>query len=173
MGEVVLSKKIFLQALTRLSELLVEPVTLIAGGGGAMILAHNFPLSTTDLDAVPKSISPIELDVFVKQIAIEQGLAVDWLNPYFSTFTHTLPADYGSRLISVFKTDKLEVLALGREDLLIMKCFAARAKDIAHAKALIKAKADIAFVEKHIESLKKKRIPGAEKALDFLDDVQD
>lgn len=173
MGETNLSKKIFLQALTRLSELLVEPVTLIAGGGGAMILAHNFPLSTTDLDAVPKSISPIELDVFVKQIAIEQGLAPDWLNPYFSTFTHTLPADYGSRLISVFKTEKLEVLALGREDLLIMKCFAARAKDIAHAKALIKAKADISFVEKHIESLKKKRIPGAEKALDFLDDVQD
>ncbi|MEQ1666239.1 MAG: DUF6036 family nucleotidyltransferase [Bdellovibrionales bacterium] len=173
MGEINLSKKIFLQALTRLSELLVEPVTLIAGGGGAMILAHNFPLSTTDLDAVPKSISPIELDVFVKQIAIEQGLAPDWLNPYFSTFTHTLPADYGSRLISVFKTEKLEVLALGREDLLIMKCFAARAKDIAHAKALIKAKADILFVEKHIESLKKKRIPGAEKALDFLDDVQD
>lgn len=95
----------------------------------------------------------------------------DWLNPYFLTFTHTLPQDYGQRLIKVFDGRSLEALALGREDLLIMKCFAGRAKDIAHARALIKAGANIKFVEKHIESLKKKRIPGTDKALDFLDDL--
>jgi hypothetical protein len=171
MSEKPLSKTIFLKALGRLDELIDFSLTLIAGGGGAMILAHNFPLSTTVLDAIPKSLAPDEIDVFVKQIAKEQGLPPDWLNPYFSTFTHTLPSDYGQRLISVFKSQNLEVLALGAEDLLIMKCFAARAKDIGHARALVKAGANTQFVEKHIESLIKKRIPSAQKALDFLDDL--
>lgn len=52
-----------------------------------------------------------------------------------------------------------------------MKCFAGRAKDVAHARALIKAGADVKFVENHIESLKKKRIPGSDRAIDFLDDL--
>lgn len=171
--EKTLSKAIFLKALDRLDELLEISVTLIAGGGGAMILAHHFPLSTTDLDAIPKAISPDELDLYVKKIAKEQNLPSDWLNPYFGTFTHTLPSDYGERLISVFKGSNLEVMALGREDLLIMKCFAGRAKDVAHARALVKAGANLEFVEKHIEYLKKKRIPGADKALDYLDEMVD
>src|SRR5438046_1342679 len=105
-----MSKIVFLKALGRLNEMLEEPLTLIAGGGGAMILAHNFPLSTTDLDAIPKARSPDEIDPFVKAIAKEQDLAPDWLNPYFSIFTHTLPDDYSDRLISVYKSAKLEVL---------------------------------------------------------------
>jgi hypothetical protein len=168
-----LSKAIFLKALKRLDELLPQKVKLVAGGGGAMILAHGFPLATADLDAIPITISPTEIDPFVKQVSREHGLAPDWLNPYFSTFTHTLPSDYGERLISVYKGPNLEVLALGREDLLIMKCFAARAKDVSHARALVKAGADLKYVERHIESLKKKKIFGAEKALAFLDELQD
>ena len=168
-----MTKLLFLKALRRLDELLKKPVTLIAGGGGAMILAHGFPLATTDLDAVPKSIGPEEIDPFVKIIAKELELPGDWLNPYFSTFTHTLPADYGDRLINVFMGKQLTVLALGREDLLIMKCYAGRSKDIAHARALLQAGADTDFVESHLEILKKKRIPGSAAALDFLDDLMD
>lgn len=170
-SEKPMSRQVFIKALKRLDQLVHEPTTLIAGGGGAMILAHNYPLATTDLDAVPKAASPDTIDPMVKQIAKEQSLPADWLNPYFSTFTHTLPSDYGSRLISVFKGENVEVLALGREDLLIMKCFAGRAKDVAHARALVKAGADTDFVERHIEQLKKKRIHGADKALDYLDEI--
>lgn len=167
----ILSKEIFMKALTRLDELLPASLTLIAGGGGAMVLAHSFPLATADLDAIPKATSPDEIDPLIKQIAKEQNLPADWLNPYFATFTHTLPSDYGIRLIQVFKGKNLTVEALGREDLLIMKCFAGRPKDVAHARALIKAGADIDFVTKHIESLQKKKIPGALKAIDYLDEL--
>lgn len=178
MAGVALSKKLFLKALKRLDELIGkkspdEVITLIAGGGGAMILAHEFPLTTMDLDAIPKSISPTELDPMVKTIAKEQGLTPDWLNPYFATFTHTLPKDYGDRLITVWTSQNLKVLALGKEDLLIMKCFAGRAKDIAHSKSLIKTGADTDFVSKHLESLKKKKIPGSTEALDFLDELME
>lgn len=168
-----LTADIFVKALNRLDELLAEDsqVKLIAGGGGAMILAHRFPLGTTDLDAFPRGIEIAELDVLVKRIAIEQGLAHDWLNPYFSTFVHTLPSDYGDRLIPVFQGQRLQVLALGKEEMLIMKCFAHRQKDVGHAKALIRGGAELKLVEAQFEILRKKGIPGTEQAYDFLDDV--
>lgn len=167
----VLSREIMLQALKRLDEIVDQDVTLIVGGGGAMVLAHQFPLATTDLDAVPKGMEFSVIDSYVKQIAKEQGLPGDWLNPYYSTFAHTLPSDYGKRLIEVFKGQHLTVEALGKEDLLIMKCFAHRAKDIGHAKALLKSGASSTFVGDHIELLKKKKFKGCEEALEFLDDL--
>ncbi len=167
-----LTFEIMMGALSRLDELLPRPVTLIMGGGGAMILAHGFPLGTTDIDAIPKGgVDHAELDPFVKQIAREQGLAGDWLNPYFSTFSHTLPLDYETRLVEVFSGGRLKVKALGREEMLLMKCYAHRQKDVGHAKALIKAGADLEFVEDQIERLKRKGIPHSNEALDFLDDV--
>lgn len=166
-----LTAEIMLRSLRRLDELLVTSVSLIMGGGGAMILAHGFPLGTTDIDAVPRGMELAELDVLVKQISSELGIAPDWLNPYFSTFAHTLPSDYGDRLIEVYAGRHLRVLALGLEEMLIMKCFAHRQKDVGHTKALIKKGADIHKVEAHIESLEKKGIPGARQAFDFLDDV--
>ena len=167
-----LTATIMIKALTRLDELLARQVTLIMGGGGAMILAHNFPLGTTDIDAIPKSgCEAHELDPLVKKIAQEQGLPGDWLNPYFSTFAHTLPQDYHTRTIQVFSGQHLIVHALGREEMLLMKCYAHRQKDVGHAKTLIKAGANIEFVEDQIEHLRKKGIPHSQAALDFLDDV--
>jgi hypothetical protein len=160
-------------ALKSLDELLVTDVSLIIGGGGAMLLAHGFPLATTDIDAVPKGISFEDLKPLVERVAREQGLPVDWLNPWFSGFTHVLPADFRSRTIQVFKGKRLHADALGREDLLLMKCFAHREKDVAHARALFKAGADVLFVQRVIETLAKKKIPGTEAALDFLDRILD
>ena len=167
-----LTKEVMKRALNRLDELIGEQTTLIMGGGGAMILAHGFPKGTTDIDAVPKGKDPSSLEKWVKQIAEEQKIPHDWLNPYFSTFVHCLPSDYGQRLIEVFKGSKLSVQALGLEEMLLMKCFAHRQKDIPHAKALLIAGADIGFVEARIEELLKKRIPKSQEALDFLQDVR-
>ena len=46
-------------------------------------------------------------------------------------------------------------------------------KDIGHAKALIKQKANIDLVEEHIKKLMKKNLPLSKKALDFLYDILD
>lgn len=138
-----------------------------------MLLAYDFPLATSDIDAVPKGIEIALLDPWVKRVAQEQSLPADWLNPYFSTFGHTLPSDYGARLVEVFRGKRLKALALGKEDLLIMKCFAHRQKDVGHAKALLKKGADPRKVEAHISTLERKGIPGARQALDFLDDVME
>ncbi|MBC7691721.1 MAG: hypothetical protein H7222_08110 [Methylotenera sp.] len=170
-----LTSKIMIRALQLLSDALSRgkfpKVTLIMGGGGAMVLAHHFPLGTTDIDAIPKGISIEELDPLVKLIAEQEKLPFDWLNPYFSTFSHTLPPDYGTRLIQVLETPSLEVLALGREEMLIMKCFAHRRKDVGHARALVRSGADLEQVEARIEELRKKGIRDSAEALDFLQEI--
>lgn len=167
----LLSKKIMLTALSSLEEILPCPVSLIVGGGGALLLSDQFPLATSDIDAVPKGMSAEELGDYVKTVAIKLKIAGDWLNPYFSTFTHVLPMDFERRLLVVYEGSKLVARALGKEDLLIMKCFAHRQKDIPHARALIRGGADVEFVSTHIESLRKRKTPGVVEALDFLDQM--
>ena len=168
-----ISKKIMLKAFHRLDELLKKPVILLMGGGGSMILAHQFPLSTTDVDAVPIGLDFSEIDELAKKIAREMSLPPDWLNPYFSTFSYTLPKNYEQRLIDVFEGQNLRVRALGKEEMLIMKCFAHRPKDVGHGRQLLRIGADITLVENHIESLREKGIKEAELALDFLDELCD
>lgn len=167
------TEQLMLSALRHLDQKLSSPVKLIIGGGGAMILAHHLNLATSDIDGIPTGIEIMNLDPLVKEVASELNLPPDWLNPYFSTFTHVLPPEYGSRLESVAQFTNLEVLALSKEDLLIMKCFAGRQKDVSHMKALIKKGAKLSVVETHLELLKKRNIPGTSQALDFLDDVMD
>ena len=81
-----LSPELMKQAIARLDLILDRHVRLIAGGGGAMVLAHGFPLATSDIDAVPLGMELVELDSFIKQVAKELELPADWLNPYFSAF---------------------------------------------------------------------------------------
>ena len=172
-----LTKDLMIKALQLLDQKMHKrnfaSMTLIMGGGGAMILAHGFPRGTTDIDAIPQGASPEVLSDLVKEIAIELAIAPDWLNPYFSTFSHTLPSDYHTRLVTVFQGKVLRVEALGKEEMLIMKCFAHRSKDRPHARALIKAKTNLDPVFARIEELRKKKIPGAVEALAFLEELQD
>jgi hypothetical protein len=169
-----LTSEIILKSFAALDRKLKQngcPTELIMGGGGAMILAHSFPLATADVDAIPKGPTIEELDRWVKEVDQELHLSTpDWLNPYFSTFSYTLPSDYGTRLILVFQGQALKVLALGAEEMLIMKCFAHRPK-VAHARALVRRGANLENVEARIEELLAKKIPGCQQALDFFQDI--
>lgn len=166
-----ISKPVALRAFESLDGRLEKALTLVVGGGTSMVLAHGYPLATADIDALPKQVSFDEIDDKVKAVAMELGLPGDWLNPYFGSFTHVLPPDFTERLIRVFSGKHLVVDALGREDMLIMKCFAHRPKDLGHARALLKAGSDTSIVERAIESCRVRGVPGAEAALDFLDEL--
>jgi len=152
-------------AFRRLDGRLDRPVTLVVGGGTAMMLAYGLPVRTTDVDAYPVSGRLDDFAPAIRQVARETGLAADWLNPHFETFAHVLPADYGARLRDVFQGARLRVAALGVEDLLVMKCFAGREKDVGHARALLRRQPDLGLVERGV--------PGAPEAADFLDDLRE
>ncbi len=161
------------KALAALDKEVREPLQLLVGGGAAFVLAHHIPLSTSDIDAIPfkTKMTLAELDVHAKRVAAKLKLPPDWLNNYFATFTYSLPKDYGDRLVSIFKGKKLTALALGKEDLLVMKCFAGREKDIPHARLLLKKKIDLKTVSQHLHHCLEERLPKAQEALDFFYDL--
>lgn len=161
------------RAFKALDRLLPRPVTLVVGDGTAMMLAYGLPVRTTDVDAYPMAGSLDDLGEQIREVAREVGLASDWLNPHFETFAHVLPSDYGGRLRPLFAGARLRVTALGVEDLLVMKCFAGREKDVGHARALLRRKPDVALVVRRIEELVARGVRGAVDAADFLDDIQE
>ena len=166
-------KQDILKALKTLDSLAKNPFEIIIAGGSAMICSYQFPLGTTDVDAIIKKSNLSEVDIYIKKTAKRLSLSPDWLNIWVSSFTHYLPGDYENRLNILFKGEQITAKTLGKEDILILKCFAHRGKDIAHARALIKQKTDIDFVENHINNLIAKNWPQAKKALDFLYDILD
>ncbi|NOY93924.1 MAG: hypothetical protein GXP55_22300 [Deltaproteobacteria bacterium] len=140
-----------------------------------MVLAYDHPLATQDVDAFAArgGLRMAELDVFAKRVAKQLDIEPDWLNSHFETFTGVLPSDYASRLRNVFRGTQLRVDALGPEDLLVMKCFAGRDKDLPHARRLIRLDADLSIVDRQLSELAERRYPGAEKAADYFDDLRD
>lgn len=114
-----------------------------------------------------------ELDQLAKRVALELGLEPDWLNTHFETFTGVLPPDYGTRLRNVYEGSQLTVAALCPEDLLVMKCFAGRDKDLPHARRLMHTDMNLELVNRHLSELVDRRYPNAERAADFFDDLRD
>lgn len=164
-----------IQALEALDKRLKTTANLLLGGGGAMVLAHGFPLATQDLDALFFKSTITEADVLpdIWAVADEVGIPKDWINSYFQTFLFALPKDYNERLKVAFKGKRLTVYALSLTDLLILKCFAGREKDIPHARVLVRKGADTVFARKHILALQDKSIPKANAAALFLDDLEE
>jgi hypothetical protein len=161
------------EAFRALDALIERPTTLIVGGGTAMMLAYQLPVRTTDVDAYPRDGKIDEILPAIRAVARAMGLPPDWINPHYETFAHVLPPDYGTRLKAVFTGARLQVLALGAEDLLVMKCFAGREKDVGHARALLRRKPDLRIVERRLEELADRGVPGALDAADFLDDLRE
>lgn len=170
----ILTKPILLKIFAALDKKLSSPLNLIVGGAGALILAYQHHLGTSDIDAVPykTALSLSEVDRLVKEIAKEFNLSPDWLNPYFQTFSHVLPKSYGERLILTFSGKYLQVYALGPEDLLILKCFAGREKDIGHVRLLMKVCKNLNFVSDHLQKLLDEKVPKAQEACDFFDTIK-
>ena len=168
-----LSKNRVFKALKRLDELVPHAFDMIIGGGVAMLCAYDSPLHTWDVDAILKHITLDQIKKPVEQVSKELNLPIDWLNSWFSSFTHNLPPDFQNRLKLIFHGKKITAYALGKEDILILKCCAHRTKDIGHARILIRKKANHHFVMKHLEQLLKKKILPDSKPIEFLEDLLD
>lgn len=175
MTRLPLDQKRMLRALSLLDQRVVAPAHLVVGGGAAMVLAYKHPIATQDVDAFAAKggLRMIELDASAREVAEELQIEPDWLNAHFETFTAVLPRDYATRLQSVYRGEHLQVDALGPEDLLVMKCFAGRDKDLPHARKLVRLAKHLSVVDKQLEHLVERRYPGAERAADYFDDLRD
>lgn len=161
-------------ALEKLDACLEGAAHLVVGGGAAMVLAYDHPLATQDVDAFAArgGLGLHELQPHARAVAKELDIASDWLNAHFESFTFVLPTDYADRLRPVYEGAQLRVDALAPEDLLVMKCFAARDKDLPHARVLVR-QANLKIVDARLQELIDKRVLGAERAADYFDDLRD
>jgi hypothetical protein len=170
-----LNKDIALKALGLLDQKLgsakFKNIQMAIGGGGSMMLHHNYDGMTVDIDAVPTNIEFDEIKPFVAEVSIEMGLNIDWINPFYSAFTHYLPLDASVRMKEIFSGQCLTVKSLGAEDILIMKLMAGRNKDRPHIMHLKKQKLDLAIIENRIEELLRIHPAEAKKALDWFDEI--
>ncbi|MFO8073427.1 MAG: DUF6036 family nucleotidyltransferase [Polyangia bacterium] len=175
MSYLALDRELLLEALACLDERMETQAHLVIGGGAAMVASYDHPLATRDIDAMAVEGSPriSDLERPARRVAAEIGLEPDWLNPYFETYAAVLPADYGSRLRSVYRGERLRVDSLGPEDLLVMKCFAGRDKDLAHARRLIRIADDLEIVDRQLTLLSERGYPGSLRAADYFDDLRD
>ena len=107
-----LSKNRVFKALKRLDELAPHSFEMIIGGGVAMLCAYDSPLHTWDVDAILKHITLDKIKKSVLQVAKELNLPADWLNSWFSSFTHNLPSDFSKRLQLLFKGKENHCLCL-------------------------------------------------------------
>ncbi len=171
-----ISQRVLVNALKELDSVLPGPLELLVGGGAAMIALYRETEVTHDVDAMPirSSRSYDELKPYFVRVAEKLDLPKDWITPYFQTFTHVLPPDYVRRTKEMFSGKKLRCIALGPEDLLVMKLMAGRQKDDRHIRRLMKWPAiEFSVVEKRLEELAGQDVRGAREALDRLDDLKE
>lgn len=171
-----LDKALALKALSLLDKKIhqsgVKEVILVIGGGGAMLLQHNYLHGTTyDIDAVPLNYNFEDLKPFMEEVAHDLKIAPDWLNPYYQSFTIYLPSDAKSRMQTTFEGKSLKVKSLGAEEILIMKLMAGRSKDLPHIKHLLKFSPNLSIVENRLEELINLFPKEAKRALNLLDDI--
>lgn len=142
-------------------------VIITVGGGGAMILLHEYQEATSDIDGIVNKAAN-EVKEFSEEIAKKLHISHDWLNPHFNAFTYYLPSDAGSRIENVFQGEFLTVKSLGVEDILIMKFMAGREKDRPHIKYLLNKSPNLKIIEDRLYELEKINKATAEKALEMF-----
>jgi len=120
-----------------LDERLEQRETLVVCGGFALLLAYGGSRATMDIDVI----APIPLNNHLREkvedIAREFDDDSQWLNDASKGFVDYLLPDWEQRLVPIDLSFKLlELLVVGRVDLIMMKLRAARPKDLADVQEL-------------------------------------
>lgn len=125
------------QALIRLGELALQrgiTVEIVVVGGAALALGYQARQSTHDVDALILSPQAETVRAMARAVAVELGLAEDWLNDAAKGYVHGL-----SPLEELLTTPGIRVQMPSATQLLAMKLSAWRDDvDIADARLLLK-----------------------------------
>lgn len=157
---------------TKIGQHISAPVIITIGGGGAMIMHHDYDGATYDIDGIANKAAD-KIKLLAEEIATELNIAHDWLNPHFDTYTYFLPDDAKDRIEKTFQGHFLTVNSLGVEDLLIMKFMAGRNKDLPHITHLLKKSPNLQIVENRLYELVKIKKSEADKALELFYELTD
>lgn len=120
-----------LAALTRLGAELRDRTAVTLGGSAALLLTGALDRLTNDGDVVESTPDfPALLDA-VRRVEVVEPAPPGWLNTSVQSYTHVLPPDFRLRLVRLPRMGRLEVSLLGRLDVVLMKVYARRPRDLA------------------------------------------
>jgi hypothetical protein len=132
-------------AFVALGNRLHRPAYVLIGGAGALILGGELQRATMDCDVLLSQPEIGQLLGDIRAVAEECGLVGGWLNGSAQSYAEILPPDYSSRLRSLPTFGRLQVMLLHRQDVLVMKLYAARPRDLADIAVLAPTAAELAF----------------------------
>jgi Nucleotidyltransferase of unknown function (DUF6036) len=140
-----LDKSRLLDALARLGHELNGPTQLVIGGAGALLLTDHLQRTTMDCDVLSATPDMGQLQDAIRAIADREQLVPGWLNGSAQAFVEILPPDYLTRAKSLPRSGRLQVLVLHRQDVIVMKLFAGRPRDLQDITSLGITTAEIDF----------------------------
>jgi hypothetical protein len=143
------------EAFAALGERMHQPTRVLIGGSGALILGGELNRATTDCDVLYSQPDMGQLQSDIRTVAESCGLPSGWLNGSAQTYTEILPPDYKSRLHSLRPFGRLQVMVLHRQDVLVMKLYAGRPRDLADIAALAVTDTELEFARGQLARLRR------------------
>ncbi len=141
-----MTRQELLEALRRLGELLPQKAQIVIAGGAALMLGDYVDRGTSDGDVVYADPPLTHLRSAILQVAQEKGLSPHWLNDGVKAFGDVLPDDFDQRTDRMGTFGNLQVLLLGRMDLILSKFFGGREVDLEDLAALRPTDEEVEFV---------------------------
>jgi hypothetical protein len=166
-----LDKKRLSEAFAALGGQLREPTQLLIGGAGALILRGELQRATTDCDVLRSRPDIGRLQSAIHAVAVRCGLVGGWLNGSAQTYAEIVPPDFESRVHSMPAFDRLQVLILDRQDVMVMKLFAGRPRDLADIAALAPTTSELQFARRELLRLKAIDEERSERMSAMLDEL--
>ena len=157
-------------ALSALGRRTPGPVSIVLGGSAALILSNDLPRPTDDGDIVASEPGVDELQSLIREIANSEGLPPGWLNGSIQSYTYVLPSDYSSRLVSLPPFNRLRVRLLSRRDVILMKVYSMRPRDIDDLHSIHPAPDELAFVRAQLSRIAAREADKAREMAELLDE---
>lgn len=142
-------------ALAALGAACREDTTVLLGGSAALILTNVLRRATNDGDVIASRPDLGRLQAAIRTVAQDRGLPDGWLNGSVQSYIDVLPLDYEARIKSLRRFGRLSVSLLGRRDVIVMKFYSGRPKDLLDLEQIAPTAAELAFVAREVPRLAK------------------
>lgn len=165
-----LGKRELLAALTALGARALDPVRLVLGGSAALILVDAIKRPTSDGDVVRAEPELNDIQPLVRRAADAAGVPQGWLNTSIQAYLDALPLDYADRIHWLPPFRRLTVGVLDRRDVLTMKVYAQRPRDVADIAAMQPTRQEMEFVRRQLPRVARSEPARAATMQTLLDD---
>jgi Nucleotidyltransferase of unknown function (DUF6036) len=140
-------------ALNALGERRRTRTDIVVGGAGALILTGELPRATSDFDVLYSDPDMGQLQEDIRAIADQFNLTPEWLNGSIQSYLDVLPPDYQTRLRTFPTRGNLHIALLHRQDVIVMKLFAGRPRDLNDVAVLQPTLEELDFVRHELSRL--------------------